>query len=82
MHRKLGRIAIYSHLSHDTHNASLRLVEHLQNAHVIVTSNPSLVHRYMQALGKMERYAEADQQTQYSSNNLPATVDQMPKSLK
>lgn len=50
--RKPGSISVYTHVSADTHNASLRFTEHVERANIILTNSPSEVHRYLQAIGK------------------------------
>ena len=57
MFRKVGKISIYNHVCDDTHNASLRLVEKMNEAHVIFTNNPFRIRKYLQSLSKMERFA-------------------------
>lgn len=38
LYRKEGKISLYSNIGRDTHNASIRLADHVDQAHIIITS--------------------------------------------
>ena len=43
LYRNAGTISIFTHVSPDTHNASLRLAQRLSQAHVVLTNDPKKV---------------------------------------
>ena len=57
---KFGKIYIYSHLSSDTHDASLRFINVLNECNMILTTQLDFTHRYMKALNQKSRFVDDD----------------------
>lgn len=55
--RHPGRVSIYNHVGNDTHNASMRFVEHLDRCAMIVTNSRVKVEEFMRSLSKKERFS-------------------------